>query len=311
MMDCQHLPRSTVSDAQFFRLPFEQVWHKPRTARMIYIFALSSGGGGGAGLTGAAGSSRGGGGGGGAGAATTLLIPADFIPDRLYVLPGAGGAGGSGSGVAGSGGAQTFVSFDAVATAGISAALLLTAANGQAGGGAAGTSGGANSGGAVATAWTTANSSQWVQATGGVLQFFVDTGTSPSGTISGANGGVGAGPNMWSLARWGHGCGGASVGTNNTDFAGGAYGTSGGGIIPALQGGAAGGGRGCDGYNLTDPYLMLTGGSGGGSFGSGGGSVGGAGGNGGNGCGGGGGGGGVTGGKGGNGGDGLVIIVCW
>ena len=113
---------------------------------------------------------------------------------------------------------------------------------------------------------------------------------------------------------------GSSITASTTTFlSGGAGGaniiTSAGGNVatkygyPAVLGGAATGAVGGDGYFLTQPLLLNTGGAGGGGNGSG---TGGIGGKGAIGCGGGGGGRGTTaGGSGGRGGDGAVFIWSW
>jgi len=125
-------------------------------------------------------------------------------------------------------------------------------------------------------------------------------------------GSAGTAVNPWPANGWcgSAGSGGGGCNTSNADFAGGNI--NGGIAIPPLQqainGGAAGGGRGADGFELHQPCWGFFGGTGGGSFAAG---TGGAGGNGATGCGGGGGGGGINGGAGGNGGNGLAVITCW
>ena len=280
-----------------------QPWTKPRGIRMVSFFLLANGCGGGGGFTGATSTERCGGGGGGGGSVSTLIIPAVFLPDIIYVSPGAGGTGGA-AGQNGTQGSGTFISvvpgISATGMAGIISAAAGTV--GQAGtasaGGASGVAGGASTLGTVGLnnllcALGVANS-----ATGG------------NGAAGGANA---AGGTLNNSAYLGFSCGGTGGGgctSANADFAGGQIFLNGTwpGINTATPGGVAGGGRGVDGYAQLRSMLALYGGTGGGSNAAG---VGGAGGNGAFGCGGGGGGGGITGGAGGNGGNGRVVVSCW
>jgi hypothetical protein len=92
-----------------------QVWNKPKNANFVYIYVLGSGAGGGRGATGNA-TTRSGGTGGGSGAICIGLFQANFLPDRLYLQVGVGGAGAPASsltntaGINGSPGALSYVS---------------------------------------------------------------------------------------------------------------------------------------------------------------------------------------------------------
>jgi hypothetical protein len=284
-----------------------QTWTKPKGVDMVMIFCVGSGASGGGGLTGAAGSARGGGGGGGGGGAARLLVPAILIPDALYIQVGVGGAS-VGAGTLGNPGKSSFVAF-APLSAFNAVNQLLDSDNAAALGGAAGTSAGSNAGGAGATVALQGGAVLLVL---GLFQAIAGGAGSASGAIAGANGAVGVQiqwqttTNSLSLG----GVGGGTVGTNNTDFAGGQFLSNGTPIIfPTIAGGLAGGGAGQPGQLFPKPFRVC-GGTGGGTFGTGV-VVGGRGGEGAIGCGGGGGGGGVTGGAGGRGGDGYVLIVSW
>lgn len=115
------------------------VWNKPKGVRMVQITAVGGGGGGGSGGAGANGTNRSGGGGGGSGAFSKVIIPAFFLPDVLYVKPGAGGLGAVGvlnsNGQSGSGGNTSYVTIFPSTDAGNTVCL----AGGGGGGGAGGT----------------------------------------------------------------------------------------------------------------------------------------------------------------------------
>lgn len=275
-------------------------WEKPRGARTVYIWVLGAGGGGGAGLTGAAASARGGGGGGGGGAICRTIIPAQFLPDILYVRVGKGGLGGASSGNAGGTGGISFVALVNDITAASNFIVNSSSIGGGAVGGVAGTSAGAQAGGAAAGQAANSASGPFL-----VLGTFVSQ-TGVNGSAAGALGSPGAAQTQFVGTVISGGAGGGSVNTNNTDVAGGAQTAL--GPFLGLAGGVAGGGNGNDGVTNLRPFYA-SGGSGGGTNGAAG--TGGKGGNGGLGCGGGGGGGAVTGGAGGNGGDGLIVIITY
>lgn len=218
-------------------------------------------------------------GGGASGAVTQWIGPAIFIPDILRVSIGAGGTGGAAAttvnnGVAG--GATTIIYQQKDGTG-----YTLLTANGGDGGSAGVSAGGA----------------------GSSNNFFGASGIFKS--VSGQDGSATA-----------------SISASTTTFlSGGAPGPSALNTIgfsvsrsygyPTVSGGSTGGGRGSNGYFITQPILLSAGGAGGGSGGSG--TAGGAGGN--AGIGSGGGGGAVASsanhGAGGRGGDGAVFIWSW
>jgi hypothetical protein len=270
-------------------------WVKPRGISVIHFWALAGGGGGGGGFTGATSTNRFGGGGGAAGGTGTLIIPAAFLPDRLWVIAGAGGAGGP-AGTIGSAGTASGVMLDNAEAIGTAAITVMTApVPGQPGG--AGTSSAVGGGGAASAVTT-------LPGTGG---FYGYMGSWTSGP--GQAGGTGALAMSGSQNVTTGGAAGGEATSGNTDNAGGALtATAAWPVLPfTLAGGAVLGGNGLNGVTQYKP-LFFTGGTGGGSYAAG---TGGTGGNGATGCGGGGGGGGITGGPGGNGGAGLVIITCW
>lgn len=248
-------------------------WIKPRGASMVRMLLIGAGGGG------AGGSGTSGGGGGGSGAVTQWIGPAMFIPDVLSVAVGAGGRGGSSAlGPDGVDGSKSEIIYQAKTGTGYT---LLQA---NAGLGAIGTTGGT---GAVA------NSNNFFGAAGIFKSVAGQSGANAANNITAStttflSGGAGGG--------------------NSSTAAGGYVAANYG--YPTLAGGAGtSGGNGANGYFITQPILLGTGGSGGG-----GGTIpAGNGGNGGIGCGGGGSGtgsGGATQ-SGGRGGDGAVFIWSW
>lgn len=300
------------------------VWNKPKGVRTVQIYALGGGGGGGSGGAGANGTARGGGGGGGSGAYSRTIMPAIFLPDVLYVKPGAGGVGALGvlnsNGQAGSAGNASYVTLTPHTLGTNNAGNIVCTANGGAGGGA-GTSAGAGAGGTPAASVAT-------QAT---MPFgFLGINQLIAGMVGGAGGfnaagavGNGPGVNPFTSAPGiaTGGCGGAGVGSAQQTGAGGfltAITTT---ILYPNAGSTIAGNNGTNyGLNLNSnpdviatPFpLVSSGGGGGGSraandtdgwrggcggFGSGGGGGGAI--NGTN----------VTGGGGGNGGPGFVMII--
>jgi hypothetical protein len=296
MFDQFHLPNDDLSQQVFYAGATGEfrVWNKPRGAKLVTIVCLGSGGGGGGGFSGASGSARGGGGGGGGAAVTRVTIPAMLLPDVLYVQVAKGGLSGA-AGVDGTIGGFSYVSIfpNTSSVNNVCASGITTpAGNGKKGTAAAGGATGA-AGLVSSTVNTFMNLGVWTSAAGII--------GSAGGAITGA---VGTSQGSLTNTVITGGAGGGSTPAADTDFAGGGI-TSNSLFVPALSGGAAGGGDGDAGKYLLSPFYA-TGGCGGGTNGAAG--VGGRGGDGAYGCGGGGGGGGVTGGAGGNGGDGLVFI---
>ena len=312
MIDFLHLPKPQNGYVDYFP-GFSstaggqwEVWNKPRGISFIKIICIGGGGGAGSGASSATTTARGGGGGGGSGTIAHIMMPAVFLPDRLYISTGVGGVGGGG---AGAGGVSSYVSI-----APSSAAIYVVCYGPGSNSASAGTSSAGGNGSSPVTGPNIASALQ--AGMGNFTALGSGTGGANGGAHTGAVGSNFAYPtNGYLLSGGGGGAGGAA-------FAGGditapASQSSTYTIFPTLPGGVAGdagslaGGDGAAGINNME-LLLFTGGSGGGSgFDGTAGSVGGRGGDGGFGCGGGGGGGGTTGGRGGNGGPGLVIISCW
>jgi hypothetical protein len=288
MRDSFHLPGLTENNETWFytpsgTVPMYQIWTKPRWCNMVSLTAIGGGGGGAGGTnTSATGSGCGGGGSGGV---TKLIIPAMFLPDRLFVSVGTGGPGGA---------AQT------TGTAGGLTTVLVQATNSandriiSANGGSAGLG---SSGGGAAGAAVGATNAIWMT----LGMFHASPG------IAGGSGSTGVGGSVVALAGNNITCGGASGGGNNAGVPSVGGDITGAFIFPTISGGAAEA-AGRNGLTFFKPFCSC-GGSGGGA------STAGAavkGGNGGYGSGG-GGGGAATGGNniGGNGGHGIVIIVAW
>ncbi len=311
MLDLFHLPENPLGQ-QFFQATAGsslttndwQIWQKPKGCVFIYMFYAGGGGGGGAGFGNTAGNARGGGGGGAGGNMVKIFMPAVFVPDRLYIQVGKGGAGGIGTTA---GGTPT------AATAGIATVITVSPnlSGGspemyqrQAGGalGNAGTNSNASAGGAAGT-----NTVGAIQAVG------ILSSTSASAGTSGGNPTTGAAPTVGAFGTntlFFGGLGGGGLTTSNTEQAGAAW-PADSSLCPNLlslpiPGGVVTGGRGNDGIFLSSPLIAL-GGTGGGSNASG---IGGFGGAGVMASGGGGGGAGTTGGNGGNGGDGFCLIIA-
>jgi hypothetical protein len=281
--------------------PEYQTWPKPRGISMVHILSIDPGSGGGGGFSGATSTQRGGGGSGTSGCIASLLIPAVFIPDLMYIFVASGSSGGA-AGVSGGN-----PSYNAImAYPGVSnnnyACIFSSNSTGPGGGGH-----GTASAGGSADAAESANPIISSVLTAGI-GMLASIGTS-GGNIGGASGvGTVCSPSKIVSCVM-PGGGGAGCTSGNVDSAGGGISSSTSipWLLAGIPGGAAGGGRGNDGFATRSP-LFFTGGTGGGSFSAG---TGGAGGNGAIGCGGGGGGGGITGGAGGNGGNGLVVVTCW
>lgn len=284
-----------------------QTWTKPRGVTFIHFYCLGGGGGGGAGTTGGTGTARAGGGGGGGASSSVVMLPAAFLPDTLWVMPGAPGRRGVPGTAALSGGQSRVTIFP---PGNVNFQLIVHAEGGNNGGnGNVGTGGAAGTAGAVSTLGSfmpAQNFAPWAS-TGG--QNGVLAGNVTAAAVTGGN--VGSS----SVAATG-GAPGAGTGTSNTDAAGGNVNTpfsSPNAVLPSINpaiggqspGDAGGSGAAVAGLNYR-PYYFF-GGAGGASSSAG---TGGQGGEANFGAGGGGGGGGITGGNGGQGGAGLIIITC-
>ena len=108
MLDFNHILNTPGVDIQYFygdtstTLVQWKTWIKPRGVKFVYIMAVGGGSGGGNGLNSA--TTSGGGPGGGSGAQSACLLPAQFVPNTLYIQAGNGGLGASttaGTGAAG------------------------------------------------------------------------------------------------------------------------------------------------------------------------------------------------------------------
>ncbi len=299
MLDAFQFPGNSSADVQQFTAAGStaswQFWEKPRGCAQVFIAAVGAGGGGGGGFTRVAGNAGGGGAGGGGAAFSRLLIPAIFIPDRLWIQVGFGGAGGTGSGVAGTAGAASNITTrNNNLTAPDS---LLLAPGGTAGAAGTAAGGGASGGLASGSALTSG-----IMAMMGISLYGNGTNSGAGGAHTGA---IGA------STTWGTNitCGGAGGGgCQSADFAGGAV--TGQGWMNTVAGGTASLKDGGAGTMLVPPMYPFCscGGSGGAALNN---AAGGRGGDGAIGSGGGGGGAGTTGGAGGRGGNGLIVIIAW
>lgn len=274
-----------------------QVWEKPRGVTFVFIEILSGAGGGGGGFTRVAAANGGGGGGGACANSVRAMVPALFLPDRLFVQVGTGGAGGTANG-AGSPGVLTTVSANRTRNQGMMVLDCGTTGGGGAAGAATGNAAGGVAGGAPNLVSQLGN---WGLVVGTIGQ---------AGATGGLFNAAGSNATPWTgtglLCSGGAGGGGVTA----SNIPGGNVVPSDVTIVPQVTGGNAFvAGRGDDGYLYRGPMAgWLSLGGGGGASGNT--VVGGNGGNGGPGSGGGGGGSGTTGGTGGKGGDGIVIIVC-
>ena len=242
-------------------------WNKPRGASMVRFLIIGAGGGG------STGSSTVGGGGGGSGAITSWVGPAIFIPDSLQIIVASGGA--PNSLFAESSGVYAWINQGQY--------TLLYAEGGY---GTVGTST-AGAGGIAMLANPFAAS--------GIF-------TSIAGQTGTAGGTTGAGTNR--AASTTTFLSGGAGGAGGSTFTGGSV-TPNYGYTPLPVTTAGGTVAGANGYFITQPILVGTGGAGGTTTGS----AGTAGGRGGIGCG--GGGSGEDGAAGGRGGNGAVFVWAW
>lgn len=267
------------------------VWTKPRGCTMAYILAVAAGGGGGGG-GGVSQVTPGGGSGGGGGGIALTIIPLWFLPDRLYIQTGLGGAGGA-TDTNGTAGNPTYVCVQQSVGTGDTVC--------KANGGGGGNKGVTSAGGAAIGGGAAATLAQNVIGCAGISLFYGGIVSIAGGTAAGGGRSIAQPLGIGAPGGGGTGAGGDVTGS---------------GQFPTISGGASSvvgnGSDGNSGIVLLPPYFALGAlpGSGGG------GSTAGNGGNGGNGamtCGGAGGGGSTTanGGTGGRGGDGYAAIICW
>lgn len=276
-------------------------WVRPRGKSMVHILLVGAGGDGGTGAIGAV-STAAGGGGGGSGSMCRVIMPADFLPEILYVRVNGSASGG-----------QSSVTITPDIALGPNSNHLIALANrGGNGGNASGATAGAA--GTTATAPNAADLRlSWPFAT--VVQGHAGSagGTTVAGTALSL-------PQNGQLVTGGTGGGGLGN-AGSTGSAGGVI--NGSGIFPTLPGGTAAGasttrpGNGAAGIQPVNKVFYFYGGTGGGSTAgnaTGAGLVQASGGNGSWGCGGGGSGGALTGstaGSPGKGGPSFCIITCW
>lgn len=301
-LDMLHTPADGNCEVQFFKTPgMWATWDRPAGTTMAMILLFSGGGGGGGGRSGGAGN-RGGGGGGGCSGTTRLIVPTLFLPSRIYVFAGAGGAGGTANN-GGIDGALSHVSL-APDSSIVDNIIAVSGAAAPIGGNTGTTLAGGTGGGAGTIA---VNTAMPVGQSIGYFLGIAGRAGGAGGAHTGANGTNVTFTTTGTLCLAGPGGAGGSFG--GTSFAG--------GTITAISGAylseqapvvpATGTNDGSGGYTVQPLYAMC--GCGGSSNG------GGNGGNGGNGAwpggGGAGGGAGTTGGMGGDGGHGGAIIIAW
>lgn len=275
-------------------------WTRPRGKSMVHIQLVGAGGDGGAGVIGAV-STAAGGGGGGSGSICRVIIPADNLPDTLFIR--LGGATSSTS--------YVMVTPDYNATPNAFSILARAVRGGNGGNATGATAGTAGAGGAAPIASEMLIG--WHYAT-----VLVGANGTAGGTIAAGNS-LNVPPTGSFVTP---GTGGAGLGNaGSTGSAGGNI--TGSGFMPTHPGGTAAGasttrpGDGSAGIQPLNKILFLYGGTGGGSTAgnaTGAGLVQASGGNGAPGCGGGGSGGALTGstaGTPGQGGPSFCIITCW
>jgi hypothetical protein len=268
------------------------VFRPRKSSTMLYVVFIGPGGGGAGGFSAASLTTRGGGGGGGASPLNKFLLPVAALPRGALYLKIAGVQPGGAAGVGGTGSGSTVIALHPSNVAGTTIELSASSQGSGASPGSAVAGGpGSSSTASSAIVWVAFGPATPIGVTGGPGGFNA-AGTSLTTTLG-----------RTTMAT--PGSGGGGVTSADVEFAGGAINALT-GIHNGLPGGAIGGGRGQDGFQVE--RFMFLGGTGGGSSGTG---TGGAGGNGAIGCGGGGGGAGVTGGRGGDGGPGAVWIWEW
>ena len=154
MLDFNHILATPGYDIQQFyaeagtTLLSWQTWRKPRGVNWVYMIGVGGGGGGATGRVSA--TTSGGGGGGGSGAQTTVMIPAQLVPDTLYVQAGFGGAGATTAATGGTNGGSTYVAIEPGTT--LTPNMRLLVANPGSGAGAGGAAGGTAGAAGVAVA---------------------------------------------------------------------------------------------------------------------------------------------------------------
>jgi len=307
MLDMLNLPQVPGRDVQIFTLPSTvtnlqwSTWTKPRGLSMAHILCLGSGSAGGSGHGAAVGGAGGGGGAGASSGVSRVMVPLEFLPDRMYIQVGAGGLGSAN----GAGGAGIF-SYVAIYPDTTATNILCVSGAAAPTGGGAGTVaivGAASAGGVVAAIGSMPLAGL------GIFTLIGGMAGPAGGAVAGGVGSANAIANTSCIAAGGTGGGGKT----SADFAGGLVTIVNNSFLyqyaPATAPGTNLLNNGSGGIQLWKPFYSF-GGMGGGATNAGSG-VGGAGGQGAYGAGGGGGGSGLTGGRGGDGGHGIVIISCF
>ena len=219
MLDHFHIPIVPGRDVQIFNDPGQQgdvdsrwtTWTKPRGLSMAHIFMWGGGGGGGKGLAGIAGGARGGGGGGGGSGQSVIVIPLEFLPDKLFLFVGKGGEGAFDPATNATAGSQSFVA--------IHPEQQIVNMVGNAIGGGAGSNGSGAGNAAAGTGGTLASIQNNMPLVGlGHVQLFVGQTGSTGGSPTTAGTAL-ALPVTGLLCMGGTGGGGVTLTTN---FAGGA-----------------------------------------------------------------------------------------
>ena len=152
-----------------------QTWRKPRGVSSVYMIGVGGAGGGATGRVSQ--TTSGGGGGGGSGAQTTVMIPAQLVPDTLYVQAGFGGAGATAAATAGSNGLPTYVAIEPSTT--LTANMTVLLANAGQGGG-----NGGGAGGTAGVAGTVATVANMCLAGRGVYNFLIGQAGTAGGTVT-------------------------------------------------------------------------------------------------------------------------------
>ena len=304
MFEKYHTPKAHEKLKVFYHAGANnwQVWSKPRGINWVFINAISGGWGGGGGCSNVAGTARNGGSGGQSAGSVKSLIPAEYLPNELYVYVGKGldGGGPDANGASTLSGGLNQDSIVSV-TPFLSVAANYVAKSGQIAGSFGKTGNTVVAGSSNSAALTAGNLS-----TGRQLYPMLGLVSGLGISSTGLGGRELTGATGTSITGYGSGAGGAGATSNNNSYNGG----SANGYYTVL-GGRINGSENAQPpvfEKSISPLFLLVGGAGGAS------NANGTGGNGSSGIfggGGGGGGGGITGGYGGNGGDGIVIIYCW
>ena len=262
MIDLQHI-RNNINHQVFYSAGSDawQTWIKPRNAKLVSIVAIGGAGGGGGNRTGG----LRGGGGGGSGAVTKLIIPANLLPDTLFLSVGRGGPQ-SGNTTLDAPGSNGGISYICITPEVVSGSVVIQSGNVVAQGGGAGAGVGTALGGAGETAFT------YVPGLSAASVFYCALGIFQS--TPGARGGDGStalASNITALSASILTGGAGGSGNSGASAAGASI--TGAGLVPTIPGGTSGGGSGSAGYQTYSPNdlvsqrvpFLATGGAGGSS----------------------------------------------